>query len=872
MRSADATDLPFASRCVDSCTSSEISISAPPSTVVQHPVASSKAVLPADNVVKTFVKPANGDEPITMLPPVLDPWDILISPKFDVIKNHSKLLELSDNVEIQHWGPNCATYSRARERNIPGARVQPLPLRSVEYPEGLPRVFDPEHPDFSAKTMERVKNDTFMAQLAAKCCLKAHRSGRAFTLEHPGRSRALDDVFWKELLAEPNVYAVYHHHCMFADCNKKKFEVLITNIPHIRPRLERVCEGNAACSRTLTAHASLAPAVVQGYIRSYGTTDTAEYPSELCSEQALAYLEYTRQKGSVDSKFWFLEVFAGRNAPLTKAVRRLASAQGQYSRLLTNAGIDTEASSPVVLSSGAGRELRALPRRPSAYQLADLAAGRQPKWTSSIQLIPDGIEDPERHIELARQVQHPHLNEPQPSEGVLEAIHQVTVLGLEACHRRIQVVEKYETLASELESERIRVKTLDGGYTFKQMDSPIHVPLLEQAQVETAVADQMLARKLLLGLPIVGEADRSPYFSECHIPADISVEELLKTSPERRSRITYQIMASARAESAKGNNALLHAVSEKTLKEVAEKKMGPGLTEAEMTLKRGHLWNVAQRYGILQGTKSDGKPKYRCIDNHADNMTNAAAVRLQTVPMQNVSMIMLMVRALDAAIPDHRRNDPLWKILGGTEDMQAAYRQCPLLSSQVCVAITAVFHPNVGVRYHEMWGQPFGAGHAVPNFCRIAEHLARIIRKLLFIVTDHFFDDFWIIEPKLTIDSAFWSFNKMMKLLGFSFDKEKEQLPRSVWQALGVVFDMQTLQSSRLLIVKAKPSRLLKVAKLIIKTIKDDSLTPNGAAKLFGQLDFLNTTLFGRVGRSGLAFLKARELCTKYSGENKFKG
>ena len=74
-------------------------------------------------------------------------------------------------------------------------QVQPLPLRSAEYPEGLPRVFDPEHPDFSAKTMERVKNDTFMAQLAAKCCLKAHRSGRAFTLEHPGRSRALDDVF-----------------------------------------------------------------------------------------------------------------------------------------------------------------------------------------------------------------------------------------------------------------------------------------------------------------------------------------------------------------------------------------------------------------------------------------------------------------------------------------------------------------------------------------------------------------------------------------------------------------------------------------------------------------------------------------------------
>ena len=82
----------------------------------------------------------------------------------------------------------------------------------------------------------------------------------------------------------------------------------------------------------------------------------------------------------------------------------------------------------------------------------------------------------------------------------------------------------------------------------------------------------------------------------------------------------------------------------------------------------------------------------------------------------------------------------------------------------------------------------------MPNSCRIAEHLARIIRKLLYIVTDHFFDDFWIIEPQLTIDSAFWAFNMMMKLFGFAFDKEKEQLPRSVWHALGAVFDMQTPQ------------------------------------------------------------------------------
>ena len=255
------------------------------------------------------------------------------------------------------------------------------------------------------------------------------------------------------------------------------------------------------------------------------------------------------------------------------------------------------------------------------------------------------------------------------------------------------------------------------------------------------MSDQKLARKLLLGLPILGNADCSPYFTECHMPATISVEELLKSSPERRSRITFKILASARADTAHGNSELLRAVSEKTLKEVAERKMGPGLTEAEMTLKSGHLWNIAQSYGIVQGTKDDGKPKYRCIDNHADNMTNSAAERLQTVPMQNVSMIMLVVKALDAAIPGNRRNDPMWTILGGTEDMQAAY-------SQVCLAITTVFHPGKGVLYHEMWGQPFGAGHAVlhshrPFLRRLLDNRASAHHRLSFLGLQHDDEAFW---------------------------------------------------------------------------------------------------------------------------------
>ena len=91
-----------------------------------------------------------------------------------------------------------------------------------------------------------------------------------------------------------------------------------------------------------------------------------------------------------------------------------------------------------------------------------------------------------------------------------------------------------------------------------------------------------------------------------------------------------------------------------------------------------------------------------------------------------------MIRALYASLKDHAL-DETWDLVGATEDLKAAYRQCPLLSSQMRVAITAVWNPHSKkVQFHEMYGQPFGAGHAVPNFCRIAEWAVRAVRRLSF--------------------------------------------------------------------------------------------------------------------------------------------
>lgn len=51
-----------------------------------------------------------------------------------------------------------------------------------------------------------------------------------------------------------------------------------------------------------------------------------------------------------------------------------------------------------------------------------------------------------------------------------------------------------------------------------------------------------------------------------------------------------------------------------------------------------------------------------------------------------------------------------------TEDMKGAYRQVPLSDSQTAISVTGVYNPvDQRVELYLMHGQPFGAGHAVPN-------------------------------------------------------------------------------------------------------------------------------------------------------------
>ena len=215
------------------------------------------------------------------------------------------------------------------------------------------------------------------------------------------------------------------------------------------------------------------------------------------------------------------------------------------------------------------------------------------------------------------------------------------------------------------------------------------------------------------------------------------------------------------------------AIWRKTFKEVASGTMGPPMSLEEVKQTFMGDYQIVPSFGLRQGQDESGQPKFRRIDDYTASGANPSSHRWQKVPMTMPDYVGVLSKTMG------RKG---WDIRYSTDDMKSAYRQIPLDPKHVRYAITAVYDPTSdSAKLFTMYGQPFGAGHS----CRVAEWLSRFCQRYFKLCTDHFFDDFFTVEPSATIQSAMFCLQQSFSILGFSLDPEKTQPPKCNMQHLG---------------------------------------------------------------------------------------
>ena len=228
------------------------------------------------------------------------------------------------------------------------------------------------------------------------------------------------------------------------------------------------------------------------------------------------------------------------------------------------------------------------------------------------------------------------------------------------------------------------------------------------------IEDKHVPEACLEGLRILGPASQSNFFEPFECIPNMSEEEFYSGLRVRSEEMVKRVEKMAKL----GGKELSVAIWEKTQKEVEKGTMSRPMSLSELRHEYGDDFQVVPSFGLAQGLDERGQKKFRRIDDHTASGANRVALRKQKAPMTMIDYVAVLVRELAArGVQD---------INLASDDMKSAYRQIPLSPRDVRYAITGVWNPHKEqVELYHMHGQPFGAGHAVPNFCRVAEWISR---------------------------------------------------------------------------------------------------------------------------------------------------
>ena len=239
---------------------------------------------------------------------------------------------------------------------------------------------------------------------------------------------------------------------------------------------------------------------------------------------------------------------------------------------------------------------------------------------------------------------------------------------------------------------------------------------------------------------------------------------------------------------------------------------------------------------------SDGRPKVRRCEDYRRSHHNDTIQVTDKPPHDCVDAYVSLIRRFSRAAG---------KVCVWGQDMWAAYRQYPIQHPQHAYLLL-VLPWGISVWRHRVL--TFGVTASVWHFNRAEDAIIWLARCFLLIPSLHFVDDVGGAESVASATSACVSFREFCELLGIRVKPSKEQLPAAVQKLLGVWIADQgaTLE------VRPHEGRRRRMVQLIQEILSSDALTPEVAARLAGKLGFLQTSLFGSMGKACLAPIHAR--------------
>ena len=467
-----------------------------------------------------------------------------------------------------------------------------------------------------------------------------------------------------------------------------------------------------------------------------------------------------------------------------------------------------------------------------------IAAGAQPTGQFAKQLVEDGL-GPAGFLEALQMLRHPMEEPPFLPQRLRVALETLRYHGMR------NIGQWRQQRMQQIRDAAARLEPLRANYTARlhpevaKVIGHLHLPLLEWLLKSIEYEDIAYMRSLMAGRPLLGPAHVSNVFPKAYVPATITLENWARDPYERNRKMIDSVGPS-------GDEDLDWASWHKTEQEI-ERGYAEGpfqLEDYDLNLKcftpRFPKWE----------RKDDGTWAARNISDYKRSGGNSTVEMFEKYSPEDLNSAWALTRALKEAF------GKAVKLTGFRADYQMAFRQDPADPTQEHLTLELTWHPGLRqVVVIRVKGQSFGGKSTQLNYVRDPQAMCAIARSWLAMLTSHYSDDVWLIEPTETCDQSYDLWLELNVLVGWRIDLAKSPRPAGVFKLLGAQLHLSAAQPFGI----CHPDRREALIATCQSHKRSRKISGPEAGTLRGKLGHERSLMWGRFGMAALRPLQERQ-------------
>ena len=740
----------------------------------------------------------------------------------------------------------CGTCSRAREIHLPGKKRQPKPLRSAEFPGGLP--------DLGPDDAARVKKANEIYDAVAELLQDAINRGIYVVVENPRGSWLWQYSWYRDLLKQPGFFDADFQHCKWTPtvASRPKWTRLRTNVPQLAG-MEGLCEQD---------HVHLGWGVDEA--GNFNTSKETEYPDGMCDEAAGRLAEAVKAKGfelkpMPQETFDTVTPHKLRRVDKQPRGKLLPPVISEFGKVIQCTLAEAKQAKAKIL-----RLVDSLQEKKGGSQMQGVATVSKElldELPDSTLVMAGFFRSPEEFFDEAKLAVHPmDLDGAVPDELTRAVVAMLQMSPeqyvehlLKKSRELIKLVQDNRAEDAEyIEKLRPEMAKVMGKKKFATMK---HL-LMKMNAAGMVQRDLTIIDEMIEGFPLTGMAPFKDAFK---------YEVKLPTMTEKELRASSWI----------NNKALLDRIGPSRVSEhddeiwrQAEQEfdagwlLGPFENEQQVSQMLGEKPHFSRRFPLAQGSK------IRAIDDMLESNVNAAWGSCEKLDLLDADTMAALARLiekiylrkkgticlrdgshLDFSLHREWQNKGGW--MGRTVDLKSAYKQLCSHPKSWFATVLLIFEPSSrkGALAPEVV-LPFGSASSVLHFNRAARYLWRLGCVEFFFSWGNFFDDYPTYVPQCVAKAVQAAIFLLLKSTGWEYsDKDGKDLPfAELFAALGIRFNVGNLHLSQST-VENKPERVKSVVETVKQIIENGTFNHFEAEELRGKNQFMEKSIFGRAGR-----------------------